>query len=965
MGPIANYNLGSVTGEVKITYDGKGVKEAKTDVKGLGDESAGAAGKVDKADGSFKSFRKTASDFGSDVRNTKDAVASFGDTLSALAKPVFLAGAAQSVSALGVAIVPAIGAAAMLPAVLGAAAASMAVVKIGTSGMGDAMTAVAKGDAKALSEAMAKLAPEAREVVQAYAQMKPQLDGLKMSVQNALFNDLNDTMAEMGQTYLPVLTTGLTGVAAQMNEMAFQSAKALMAPETVSAVNAILGDTAGLFQELGPALGNVVSGLLSMGAVGSQYLPAIGTYIGGISQRFQEWAQSAAGQAQINAWIQQGATVLGNLWKILTSIASIVAGVFRPMATDAQGLLPTLVQLTARMDAWVNSAQGQQTIANIWTFLAAISGQLMNVLATLAPIIGAIVSWFGSLPAPVQSVVAGFLAWSVILGLLISKVAPVIGFLVQLPGLIKMVGSAFTALTTGIRVVMTVFRALSVLMMANPWILIIAAVIALVVLIVMNWDTIKTYLAAAWAWIQSTAASVWNGIVGFFTGIWEGIKNTAISVWNGIVEFFKTWGLVVLAVILGPIGILIALLVTYWDQIVAGVTAAFNGIVAFLTVVWEVIFNILRFAAAILLAIFFTIWNPLSELVMTIWNAIVAFLTMIWSGIVAQATALWGMLTAAWQAVWSAVSAVAMAIWNAIVSFLTGVWNGIVSVASAVWNAITSAISAAVSAVSAVIMSIWNAIWGFLQPIWNTISSVASSVWNAISSVISSVMSSISSTITSVWNTIAGFFTSIWATISGAVSNGVNNVMSLLSGLWSKITGLAGSAISLLVDAGRNIVTGLWNGIQSMGAWLYNSIMGWIKSVVPGPVLQFLGIASPSKFMRDEVGKMIPQGIMVGMSAEEGGLIKQAKEMAQATANAAIGGSSVKALIGASAGVSGATTSAGVAAATSNTSNAKTVTIGGLTLQVSGNLDPTNPVLWRDAIAQIKDSIVELERDYV
>ena len=41
------------------------------------------------------------------------------------------------------------------------------------------------------------------------------------------------------------------------------------------------------------------------------------------------------------------------------------------------------------------------------------------------------------------------------------------------------------------------------------------------------------------------------------------------------------------------------------------------------------------------------------------------------------------------------------------------------------------------------------------------------------------------------------------------------------------------------------LVEGLWNGIASMGSWLYSQISGWIKSVVPGPVLKVLGISSP------------------------------------------------------------------------------------------------------------------------
>lgn len=70
-----------------------------------------------------------------------------------------------------------------------------------------------------------------------------------------------------------------------------------------------------------------------------------------------------------------------------------------------------------------------------------------------------------------------------------------------------------------------------------------------------------------------------------------------------------------------------------------------------------------------------------------------------------------------------------------------------------------------------------------------------------------------------------------------------------------------------MLDIGKNLVKGLWNGISNMVGWIKEKIQGFGESVLNG-LKSFFGIASPSKLMRDKVGKFIAQGIGVGFSNE-------------------------------------------------------------------------------------------------
>ena len=73
------------------------------------------------------------------------------------------------------------------------------------------------------------------------------------------------------------------------------------------------------------------------------------------------------------------------------------------------------------------------------------------------------------------------------------------------------------------------------------------------------------------------------------------------------------------------------------------------------------------------------------------------------------------------------------------------------------------------------------------------------------------------------------------------------------------------NAIPQLASAGMDLIRGLWSGITSMGGWLWDQISGFVDNYVVGPVKRFLGIASPSRVFRTEIGRQIPPGISGGV----------------------------------------------------------------------------------------------------
>lgn len=97
------------------------------------------------------------------------------------------------------------------------------------------------------------------------------------------------------------------------------------------------------------------------------------------------------------------------------------------------------------------------------------------------------------------------------------------------------------------------------------------------------------------------------------------------------------------------------------------------------------------------------------------------------------------------------------------------------------------------------------------------------------------------------------------ATISGLASSAKTAALKVASAIESAILKLPGKMLSI----GKDIVTGLWNGISGMVGWITDKVMGFANSVLGG-IKKALGIHSPSRVMRDEVGKMMALGMGIG-----------------------------------------------------------------------------------------------------
>lgn len=133
--------------------------------------------------------------------------------------------------------------------------------------------------------------------------------------------------------------------------------------------------------------------------------------------------------------------------------------------------------------------------------------------------------------------------------------------------------------------------------------------------------------------------------------------------------------------------------------------------------------------------------------------------------------------------------------------------------------------------------------------------------------------------------------------IAAMINAGVQLLKAVISGMVSMIGGIVSAAWSIikaignvlspssLLNIGKDVVKGLWNGIQDMGGWLKDKIIGFVKDKIPGPIKSALGIHSPSK-VAAALGMQVPAGLAKGIDANASMVSKAATDMAN---NAIVG----------------------------------------------------------------------------
>lgn len=483
------------------------------------------------------------------------------------------------------------------------------------------------------------------------------------------------------------------------------------------------------------------------------------------------------------------------------TLAKIQSGAQELLLTIADNLVPKLEILAQGIQNLIERFNGlseeqKATVVNIGLFLAAIGptlliiSKLANLFKTLSPVLGIVGKSFSTVGS---------------IGLSLGK-----SLMTGLGGALKF-------------------------LMANPIVLLIAGITALVGTFIYLWKTNENF--------RNFFINIWKSLATFFTNVINMIKEIASNIWEGVSEI--------------------------WQNFVETVKSVWQGITEF----FSNIFSSIKEVAL-------TIWEGVAEA----WTVVVEVIKAIWQGVLEFFSSLWEGIKVLFAAALLIITALITGDWELLGEVIQELWNRIKETIVNVWEGIKEGISNAVTFVSTWISEKWGALTEFISNLWNSLKETTVSLWNGIKEGISTAVSNAWAWIVNTWNAIPGYVSGIWSSAKESTVNLVSGMVSSIStgfsrmvsavvekgkGIASGVRSAFSSAISSAkqfpsqaVQVGRNLILGFVDGVKQFAHRLVDSVKNAVGNAIQG-AKNLLGIKSPSRVFKG-FGRYTMLGFAIG-----------------------------------------------------------------------------------------------------
>lgn len=389
------------------------------------------------------------------------------------------------------------------------------------------------------------------------------------------------------------------------------------------------------------------------------------------------------------------------------------------------------------------------------------------------------------------------------------------------------------------------------------------------------WDGLVSALQAAWAWIKDVFAGVWDTVSEKFSAAWEAIKGAFSTAIGFISDHWQT----LLTIFGGPLGAAISAVSTHWDTIKNAAGVAFDWI----RDKWEMFTTgfgqFFETWVRPVIDAFSTGWTMASQGVSLAldwisqkWGEFSTAISQFWQTYISPVLTL---MQAGWSVVSSAIgvaiNSVILPAWNLLSSAIRTVWSSVISV---VWEAIKTG----ASVLGAVLSGIFN---GVIRPAFELLGTAISSVWNNIIRPVwdffASAAGLLADVLTGNFSNIRNRFSEMGEALGRIVRGPINVAMDVFKGIvravgqaWeafrdtvSRVVGIVRDKITEMVDRIREIPGKVKDFFSSAGTWLVQAGKDIISGLIDG-------VMSMAGRIGDAISSIMPAGI--GAIFSDGGI---------------------------------------------------------------------------------------------
>lgn len=566
---------------------------------------------------------------------------------------------------------------------------------------------------------------------------------------NTLANGLNTI-----KTALIALKPFISGVAQSMEQASQKVLKWAQNSQTAQKFFNMMNTTGvKTFDALLSAAGRFGDGLVNVFTQLAPLFLWVANGLDSLGQKFQNWANSVAGQNAIQAFIEYTKTNLPKLGQIFGNVFSGIGNLMIAFGQNSSNIFDWLVKLTSQFRAWSEQVGQSQGFKD---FISYVQENGPTIMQLIGNIVKALVA-FGTAMAPIASKLLDFITN---LAGFIAKLFETHPAVAQIIGVMGILGGVFWALMAPIAAVSSVLSNVFSMTLLN------------VVKRILDLTRITGLVSKAFGLLAGAFTSVsWPvlaviAVIGAFIGI-------LVYLWKTNENFRKT-------------------ITESWNGIKTAVSGAIQGVVDWLTQLWGKIQSTLQPIIPIL--------QMLGQIFMQVLGVLVIGII---TNVMNIIQGLWTLITIAFQAIGTVISVavqIIVGLFTALIQLLTGDFSG-------AWETIKTTVTNVLDTIWQYMQSVWESIIGFLTGVMNRTLSMFGTSWSQIWSTISNFVSSI-------WNTVTSWFSRVASSVAEKMGQALNFIITKgsewVSNIWNTVTSFA----SKVADGFKRVVSNVGDGMS-------------------------------------------------------------------------------------------------------------------------------------------------------
>lgn len=661
-----------------------------------------------------------------------------------------------------------------VPALAVGAAAGIATLVVGLSGVGGAFAAAGEGG-EAFEKALSKIAPNARDFVRKVHSLADGFKELQLDVQNALFEGLGSQIRRLGEAYLPVLTKGMTGLASEIGGVVKSWSRMARSQRSLDDTSTMFEDIRDAVDRATPGLTSFSDGMRTLARIGTGFLPGLADGFTNLGERFRDWVNAGDESGSIEKSISDAGEAAEKVGRVFSGLAGIIGGLFTG-AVGAGDPLGALGDSLHRVSDIVNGPAFQKGLGEFFQGvsdgMAGLGEALPDVadaLVAIAPGLGSLVRGFGEGLGGAISAVAGF----------IEEHAETFNRFAQwFEDLDPVIQAAIVGVMLFAPVAMSIASAIA------------PALVALGGLI------------SSFGWVVLGIGLVIGAIAGLAIGFWQLYENseTVRGAVAGVQQALSDMWAVVQPILLQIRNEIMA----QWPEMGATAQQAWSTIVTVVTTALQ----FLQLAIQSWTIVIGALWSMFGETFLATLRGFMSASAEVFSGalnvIQGLFTAFSAVMSGDWSSLWSGLQQMLAGYLQAmggLVSMGFALINGIVQASATVvlatvraaWSAITSTFQAQMALAASLVSA-------GMAAVQSTFSAGVSGAQAIVAGGLSALVSMAAAALAPLVGVVTGITSGMNAAFSGGLASMAGTVVSALSGLPGLLFSIGSSMISLLAS---------------------------------------------------------------------------------------------------------------------------------------------------------------------